>query len=66
MSYIGPNVVVEAMRLSATNCYLAAGSYIGARSQLGEGSRISANVSIYHDVSIGCQRNHTQRCGNWC
>jgi UDP-3-O-[3-hydroxymyristoyl] glucosamine N-acyltransferase len=52
---IGPNVVVEADAVIADNCYLAANCYIGARSQLGEGTRIASNVSIYHDVSLGCQ-----------
>ncbi len=51
---IGPNVVIEADAVIAENCYLAANCYIGARSQLGEGTRISPNVSIYHDVSLGC------------
>jgi len=52
---IGPNVVVEADAIIGADCYLGAGSTIGARSQLGEGARICANVSIYHDVSIGCR-----------
>ena len=48
-------MVVEANAVVADNCTLGAGSYLGARSQLGEGSIISANVSIYHDVTIGCR-----------
>lgn len=51
--YIGPNTVIEAGAVIEAGCLLVAGVYVGKHSRIGEGSRINANVSIYHGCEIG-------------
>ncbi|BFM15289.1 UDP-3-O-(3-hydroxymyristoyl)glucosamine N-acyltransferase [Maricurvus nonylphenolicus] len=50
---IGANAVVDAGAHIGAGVVVGAGSYVGADSIIGEGTRLYANVSVYHGVSIG-------------
>ena len=50
---IGPNVVIDRDAVIGAGSWIGAGSVIGQRSRIGSRCRIAANVTLYHDVSVG-------------
>jgi len=52
---IGPNAVIAEGVQLGDGVVIGAGSFVGANSILGECTRLAANVSIYHGVTIGAQ-----------
>ena len=50
---IGANAVVSAGAVIGENAIIGANCFVGEDSHIGKGSRLWANVSVYHDVSIG-------------
>ncbi len=50
---IGPNATIEAGARIETGAVIGAGTFIGENSIIGAGSRLSANVTLYHGVTIG-------------
>ena len=50
---IGPNATVEAGVRLDKGVTIGAGCYIGEHAEIGEGTRLNANVSLYHEVTIG-------------
>ncbi|VFP78575.1 UDP-3-O-(3-hydroxymyristoyl)glucosamine N-acyltransferase [Candidatus Erwinia haradaeae] len=51
---IGANVVIESDVVLGDHVVIGAGCFIGKKTHIGSGSRLLANVSIYHAVNIGC------------
>ncbi|VFP81871.1 UDP-3-O-(3-hydroxymyristoyl)glucosamine N-acyltransferase [Candidatus Erwinia haradaeae] len=51
---IGANVVIESDVVLGDHVVIGAGCFIGKRTHISSGSRLLANVSIYHAVKIGC------------
>lgn len=51
--YIGPNVIIEADCRIGDKVILLGNSYVGQQSEIGDGSFIFTNVSIYHRCKIG-------------
>lgn len=50
---IGANAIIDAGAQIGAGVVIGAGSYVGTDSVIGEGTRLYANVSVYHGVSIG-------------
>lgn len=50
---IGPNAVIGANAILGENVQVGAGSVVGQDSVLGSGTRLWANVTLYHDVHFG-------------
>jgi len=50
---IGANAVIEAGAVLGDNVVIGAGCFIGKHAQIGAGTRLWANVTIYHEVQIG-------------
>ncbi|EKN6356569.1 UDP-3-O-(3-hydroxymyristoyl)glucosamine N-acyltransferase [Yersinia enterocolitica] len=50
---IGANVVIESGVVLGDNVVIGAGCFIGKNTHIGAGSRLWANVSVYHEVVIG-------------
>ncbi|CNL69818.1 UDP-3-O-[3-hydroxymyristoyl] glucosamine N-acyltransferase [Yersinia aldovae ATCC 35236] len=50
---IGANAVIESGVVLGDNTIIGAGCFIGKNTHIGDGSRLWANVSVYHDVIIG-------------
>jgi UDP-3-O-[3-hydroxymyristoyl] glucosamine N-acyltransferase len=51
--YIAANAVVEAGVVIGNSSYIGPGSVIGEGSRVGARCRFHANVTLYHDVSVG-------------
>ncbi|AKM48702.1 UDP-3-O-(3-hydroxymyristoyl)glucosamine N-acyltransferase [Edwardsiella anguillarum] len=52
---IGANAVIEAGVVLGDDVIIGAGCFIGKFTRIGAGSRLWANVSVYHQVEIGAQ-----------
>jgi UDP-3-O-[3-hydroxymyristoyl] glucosamine N-acyltransferase len=52
---IGANASIADGAVIAANCTIGPGCAIGKGSVIGEDSLLHANVSVYHDVVIGCR-----------
>ncbi|CNH64445.1 UDP-3-O-[3-hydroxymyristoyl] glucosamine N-acyltransferase [Yersinia thracica] len=50
---IGANAVIESGVVLGDNVVIGAGCFIGKDTHIGAGSRLWANVSVYHEVVIG-------------
>ncbi|HDV5958324.1 TPA: UDP-3-O-(3-hydroxymyristoyl)glucosamine N-acyltransferase [Yersinia enterocolitica] len=50
---IGANAVIESGVVLGDNVVIGAGCFIGKNTHIGVGSRLWANVSVYHEVVIG-------------
>ncbi|MFW5390180.1 UDP-3-O-(3-hydroxymyristoyl)glucosamine N-acyltransferase [Yersinia sp. 2544 StPb PI] len=50
---IGANAVIESGVVLGDNVVIGAGCFIGKNTHIGAGSRLWANVSVYHEVVIG-------------
>ncbi|EPS8492466.1 UDP-3-O-(3-hydroxymyristoyl)glucosamine N-acyltransferase [Yersinia enterocolitica] len=50
---IGANAVIESGVVLGDNVVIGAGCFIGKSTHIGAGSRLWANVSVYHEVVIG-------------
>ncbi|MGO2010899.1 MAG: UDP-3-O-(3-hydroxymyristoyl)glucosamine N-acyltransferase [Pseudoalteromonas sp.] len=50
---IAAGAVIEAGAEIADDVQIGAGCFIGANAKLGKGTKLWANVSVYHDVEIG-------------
>ena len=50
---IGPNAVIESDVVLGDNVVIGAGCFVGKKTKIGAGSRLWANVTIYHEVEIG-------------
>jgi len=52
-AWIGPHAVVERGAIIAADVFVGPGCVIGACARIGAGSRLTANITIAHDVRIG-------------
>lgn len=52
-AFIGPNAVVEAGASIGESAIIEAGCVIGRDSHVGKGTRLYANVTVYHGCNIG-------------
>lgn len=50
---IGSNAVIESGVILGDGVVIGAGCFIGKNAHIGSGTRLWANVSVYHDVKIG-------------
>ena len=50
---IGANAVIESGVELGDNVIIGAGCFVGKNSRIGAGSRLWANVTIYHEIQIG-------------
>ncbi len=50
---IGANVVIEDEASVGADSVIGAGCFVGAKAVIGERSRLFANVTIYHDCTVG-------------
>ncbi|URJ23527.1 UDP-3-O-(3-hydroxymyristoyl)glucosamine N-acyltransferase [Blochmannia endosymbiont of Camponotus sp. C-003] len=50
---IGANVVIESEVILGDDVIIGPGSFIGQKTKIGTGTRLWANVTIYHEVEIG-------------
>lgn len=50
---IGPHAVIESGVVLGDDVAIGPGCFVGKNSRLGKGSRLWANVTIYHNVEIG-------------
>ncbi|OCG07469.1 UDP-3-O-(3-hydroxymyristoyl)glucosamine N-acyltransferase [Gilliamella sp. wkB178] len=50
---IGANAVIESGVVLGDNCVIGAGCFVGKNTTIGTGSKLWANVSIYHNCVIG-------------
>lgn len=51
---IGANSVIGAQVILGSNCYIGANTCVGERSSLGSDCHLADNVTLYHDVKLGC------------
>ncbi|NRN29430.1 UDP-3-O-(3-hydroxymyristoyl)glucosamine N-acyltransferase [Photorhabdus heterorhabditis] len=52
---VGANAVIESDVVLGDNVVIGAGCFIGKNTHIGAGSRLWANVSVYHDIEMGEQ-----------
>lgn len=52
-SYVAPTAVVSNGSVVGEGCHILAGTYVGARSEIGKNVILHANVTVYHDSVIG-------------
>ncbi|MBV2128210.1 UDP-3-O-(3-hydroxymyristoyl)glucosamine N-acyltransferase [Arsukibacterium indicum] len=50
---VGPNAVISAGAVLGDNVQIGAGTVVGQGANVGSGSRLWANVTVYHNVIIG-------------
>ncbi|URJ26492.1 UDP-3-O-(3-hydroxymyristoyl)glucosamine N-acyltransferase [Blochmannia endosymbiont of Camponotus modoc] len=50
---IGANAVIESEAILGDDVIIGPGSFIGKKARIGTGTRLWANVTIYHEVEIG-------------
>ena len=50
---VGANAVIESGVVLGDNVIIGAGCFVGKNTKIGDGSRLWANVSVYHEVEIG-------------
>ena len=50
---IGANAVIESDVVLGDNVVIGPGCFVGKKTRIGDGSRLWANVSVYHEIEIG-------------
>ncbi|MFB6434835.1 MAG: UDP-3-O-(3-hydroxymyristoyl)glucosamine N-acyltransferase [Candidatus Malihini olakiniferum] len=75
---IGANAVIESGAQLGDGVVIGAGCFVGKKAKIGKGSRLWANVTVYHRVELGAQCliqsgavigsdgfGYANECGNW-
>jgi UDP-3-O-[3-hydroxymyristoyl] glucosamine N-acyltransferase len=50
---VGANAVIESGVELGDDVVIGAGCFVGKQTRIGRGSRLWANVTIYHEIEIG-------------
>ncbi|PIJ49823.1 UDP-3-O-(3-hydroxymyristoyl)glucosamine N-acyltransferase [Erwinia sp. OLTSP20] len=51
---VGANAVIESGAELGDNVIIGPGCFVGKKARIGAGTRLWANVTIYHEVQLGC------------
>jgi UDP-3-O-[3-hydroxymyristoyl] glucosamine N-acyltransferase len=52
-AWIGPNTVIEAGAEIGANVFIGPGSVVGKNAKVGAGTKLVANVTLYHECEVG-------------